>query len=133
MERRENEVTGKCGFDRDFSSFEVANLTDENNIGILAQERSECSGEVQTDLLFHLDLVDTRKVELNRVFRSHDVRLDRVQWLKRGIERVCLTASSWSSDEHHAVRLRNISFELNQRFRFESEFGHVEHEVLFVQ
>ncbi len=74
-----------------------------------------------------------RQVELNRIFRSHDVGFDRVQRLQSGVESVCLTTSRWSSDQDHAVGFGNISLELGERFRFETELRHVEHQVLFVQ
>src|SRR6185369_10488131 len=133
MEGRENEVTSESGFDRDFSSFEVANFTDENDVWILAQKRTQRGGKVQTDLFLHLHLVDAGKVELHRIFRSHDVGVDCVQRLERGVQRVCLTASCWTSYQHHPVRLRNVSLELRERLRLKTELGHVEHEVLFVQ
>src|SRR6185369_2246145 len=133
MEGREYEVTSQCGFDGDFSRFEVSNFADQNNVWILAQERPQGGSEVQANLLFHLHLVNAEQVELHRVFRSHDVGLDRVQRLERGVERVCLTTSCWTSDQHHSIRLRDISFELRQRLRLETELGHVEHEVLFVE
>src|SRR5215216_6359333 len=133
MEGGEYEVTGERGFNGDFSRFEIANFTDQNNVWILAQKRTESGGEVQADLLFHLHLIDPGKVEFNRILRGHDVGLNRIQRLERGVECVCLTASGWTSNEDHAVRLGNISLELLQRLRLETKLGHVEHEVLFVQ
>src|ERR1044071_5999102 len=132
MEGREYEVASECGFDSDLSRFEVADFADQNDVGILAQERTKSGGEVQADLLLHLHLVDARQVELDRVFGGHDVCIDRVQRLERGVERVCLTASCWTSYQHHSVRLGDVSLELDERFRLETELGHVEHEVLFV-
>src|SRR5215213_3192982 len=133
MEGGENEVASESGFDGDFSSFEVANFTDQNDVGILAQERTQRGREVQDDLFLHLHLVDAGKVELHRIFRGHDVGIDCVQRLERGVERVCLTTSCWTSYQHHPIRLRNISFEFRERLRLKTQLGHVEHEVLFVQ
>src|SRR5215213_4757015 len=133
MERGKNKVAGKRGFDGNFSRFKVADLADKNDIRVLAQERSESSREVQSDLLLHLHLIDAGKVELDRVFRGHDVRLLLVQRLESRVERVCLTTSGWSSHQDHPVRLRNVSLKLDERFRLETQLGHVEHEVLFVQ
>src|SRR5215208_2915840 len=133
VERGKNKVAGERGFDGNFSRFKVADLTHKNDVGILAQERSEGSREVQADLFLHLHLIDTGKVELDRVFRGHDVRLDLVQRLESRVERVCLTTSGWSSHQDHTVRLRDVSLKLDERFRLETELGHVEHEVLFVQ
>src|SRR6185369_12723622 len=133
MEGREYEVTSESSFDGDFSSFEVADFADENDVRILAQEGTQCGREVQTDLFLHLHLVDAEQVELHRIFRSHGVGVDRVQRLERGVKRVRFTASGWTSNEDHPVRLRDIPFELIKRLRFKTELGHVKHEVLFVQ
>src|SRR5262249_7589686 len=127
------EVTSEGSFDRDFSSFEVANFTDQNDVRILAQKRTQRGRKVQADLFLHLHLVDAEKIELDRVLRGHDVGVDCVQRLERRVERVRLTASRWTSNQHHPVRLRNISPELRERLRLKTELGHVEHEVLFVQ
>src|SRR6185369_5610227 len=133
MEGREYEVTSESSFDGDFSSFEVADFADENDVRILAQEGTQRGREVQTDLFLHLHLVDAEEIELHRIFRRHDVGVDRVQRLERGVERVRLTASGWTSNQHHSVRPRDIAFELLERLRFKTELGHVKHEVLFVQ
>ena len=79
MQGREYEVTGECGFDGDLRRFKVANLTDQNDVGILAQEGAKSGGEVQPDLFFHLHLVDARQIELDRVFRRHDIGVDCIQ------------------------------------------------------
>ena len=44
-------------------------------------ERS-AEAEVQTDVLFHLNLVDTGEVELDRIFSRHDVDVAGVDSLK---------------------------------------------------
>ena len=57
MEGREDEVARQGGLDGNLSCLEVSNLSDEDNIGILAQEGSECCGKVQADILFHLNII----------------------------------------------------------------------------
>ena len=61
-------MPGESGLHRDFRSFKVANLTDHDDVGVLPQERSQASCEIQPDLIVHLDLVDSRKVELDGIF-----------------------------------------------------------------
>src|SRR5205814_4335082 len=100
-----HKVDREGGLDGDLRSFEVPDFADENDVGVLAQKSAQGSGEVQTDLFLHLDIIDAHQVELDRVFSRHDVCFDGVQRLQRGVERVCLTASRWSSNEDHAVRL----------------------------
>ncbi len=41
MQRRENEVAGFRGFDRDFDGFAVAHFADEDHFGGLAKRRAE--------------------------------------------------------------------------------------------
>jgi len=38
VQRREHEVSGKSDFDGDFRGFEVADLADQNDVRVLAQE-----------------------------------------------------------------------------------------------
>src|SRR5688572_12911929 len=58
VQRGKNKVARQRCFDRDLGSLEVPDLTDEDNVGILTQERAKGGGEVQSDLLLHLDLID---------------------------------------------------------------------------
>src|SRR5688500_16205535 len=72
MQRRKNKVTRQGGLDRDLRGLEVADLTDEDDVRILTQERAKSSGKVQADLLLHLDLIDPFEIELDRIFGRHD-------------------------------------------------------------
>src|SRR5205085_9050170 len=97
------------------------------------EERAQGGCEVQTDLLLHLHLIDGGQVELDGVFRRHDVRLQRVQGLQRGVERVRFTRTRGACDENHAVGLRDVALELNERLRLEAKPRHVEHQTLLVE
>src|SRR5687768_1328796 len=79
VEGGKHEVAGELSIDGDFRRFEVADFADQNDVRVLTQERSQGGGKIQTDLLFHLDLVDAHEIELNRVFGSHDVCVDGVE------------------------------------------------------
>ncbi len=46
--------------------FRVADFADQDDVGVLAQERAQHAGEVQADLLAHRHLVDARQVEFDR-------------------------------------------------------------------
>ena len=46
------------GFDAYFSCFEVANLTDHNDVGILAEEGTQRRREGQADVFIDMHLVD---------------------------------------------------------------------------
>ena len=63
---------------RDFCRLEVADLTDQNDVGILSQKGAQRGRKIQTDLLLHLHLVDSRQLKLNRILSGHDVGVDGV-------------------------------------------------------
>src|ERR1039458_9443159 len=115
------------------SDRKIANFADENDVGILPQERSESGGKVQSDLLLHLHLVDAAQLEFDWIFRGHDVGVGLVQARDRRIERVGLARSRRSRNQHHAVRLQNGFFELHQRLGLEAKLGHVKTQVFFVE
>src|SRR5437667_387944 len=50
VERREHEVAGERGLDRDLGRLEVADLTDQDHVGILAHDVPQTGGEGQPDL-----------------------------------------------------------------------------------
>ncbi len=62
-------MTGLRGFDGNVGGFEIANLTDHDDVRILTQESLQCGGKGQAGLLIDVDLVDTRQVDLRRIFR----------------------------------------------------------------
>ncbi len=73
MERGEDEVPGQGGLDGDLGGFEIADLPDHDDIGVLPEERSQGGGEVKADVLVHLDLVDAHEVVFNRILGRHDI------------------------------------------------------------
>src|SRR5262249_10928347 len=59
VERREDEVPREGGLDRDLRRLEVADLADQDRVGVLAQDRAEAARVGEADLLVDLDLDDT--------------------------------------------------------------------------
>ena len=60
VERRQHEVAGERSFDGDLGRLPVANLTDEGNVGVGAENRAEGRGERETGLAVDLHLGDAR-------------------------------------------------------------------------
>ena len=58
VQRREHEVTGERGLDRDVDGLGVADLTDQDDVGVLTQDRPQRAGEGQPALRVDLHLVD---------------------------------------------------------------------------
>ena len=74
VQRREHEVAGERGLDRDLGGLEVADLADHDDVRVLPQERAQRGREVQADLVVHLHLVDAVQVVLDRILGGADVR-----------------------------------------------------------
>ena len=104
MHGRQHEVTRQCRLHGDLRSFEIADLADHDDVGILPQDRAQQAGEIEPDLRPHLDLVDARELELDRVLHGHDIARHRVQLEQAGIERRRFAAAGRAGDQHHAVR-----------------------------
>ncbi len=84
----------------------VANLADEDDVGILAQDRPQAAGERQAGLGVDLHLVDAVELQLDRILERDDVvgrRLDRVE---RRVERGRLAAAGRAGHQDHALRPR---------------------------
>src|SRR6516225_10021332 len=133
MQSGEHQVTGQSRLDADFRGLEVADLADQNNIGVLAEKSSERSGEVQANLLFHLHLVDSTQLKLDGIFRGHDVGVDGVQGGDGGVQGVGFPRTRRTGHQHHAVGFHDVAMEFLERRRFETELGHVQAEVFLVE
>src|SRR5260370_14875953 len=79
VQRGEYQVAGEGGLDSDFRRFKVADLADQNDVGVLAEESPERGSKIQADLLLHLHLTDASQLKLDRILRSHDVGVHGVQ------------------------------------------------------
>src|SRR6266849_2517182 len=121
------------GFNGNFRRFKISNFSHQNDVRVLPQKCPQRRGEVQPNLLFHLHLVDSAQLKFDRIFRGHNVGVDLIQPRHRRVQRVRLTRTRRSRDQHHSVRLQNTAFEFRQRFLFEPQLGHVQPQILFVQ
>src|SRR6185312_7251926 len=128
-----DEVTRESCLDRDAAGFEISNLTDHDDVRILAQEGFQRRGEAHADLGAYLNLIDAVKVVLDGVFGGHDVDIDRVHLGQRGIQRSRLTRTGWSRDEHHAVRILNRFHQLALCTRLDAEGLEIEGKISLVE
>ena len=97
-------MTGERRLHGDACGLDVTNLTDEDHVGVLAQDRLEPGGERHARLLADLDLVDLREDVLDRVFDRHHVDVGAVDLRQRRVERGGLAAAGRTADDDHAVR-----------------------------
>ena len=66
-------MAGERRLHGDARGLDVADLADEDHVGVLAQDRLETGGERHARLVVDLDLVDPREDVLDRVFDRHHV------------------------------------------------------------
>src|SRR5438105_4813507 len=129
----EHEMSGQRRFDRDLRRLEVADLTDQNDVRVLPEERSQRGGEVQSDRLFHLHLIDAGQIEFDRIFGGHDVDFGRIHFRQRRVKRIRLAAACGPGHKNHSPRFEDRFLEFRQRLLLEAELGHVEAQVVLVE
>src|SRR5579875_488866 len=108
VQGRENQVTGLGRLDGDLGGLEIANLTDHDDVRILAQERAHRGGERQADLGIDIDLVDAGEIDFRRVLGRGDIRVLAVEDLQSRVQRDGLAAARRPRHQDHALRLREV-------------------------
>ena len=100
VQRGQHEVAGERRLDGDPGGLHVADLADQDDVRVLAQDRAQAAGEGDAGLLVDLDLVDRRDPVLDRVLDRHHVALGAVD-----LARASRTA--WSSCRCRSGRRRS--------------------------
>ena len=67
------EMTGQRGLDSDLGRLQVAALTVEDDVGILADDMAQAGGEGEADLRLHRDLVHALELVLDRILDGDDL------------------------------------------------------------
>ena len=98
-------MPGLGGLDCDLCSLQVANLSDHDDVRVLAQERAQCLGKIEPYLGVDVHLVDALEIDFNRVLRSGDVALCRIENVQSGVQRDCFTGTGWAGDQNHTLWL----------------------------
>src|SRR5581483_5682992 len=107
--------------DRDLRRLGVADLSNHDDVGVLADDRAEAVREGEPDRRLHVDLVHAEELVLDRILDRDDLLVGRVDLVERTVERRRLAAAGGARDEHHAVRLVDEPVELAERVRREAE------------
>ena len=103
MQRGQNQVPGERRLHGDFGGFLFANLTDHNDIRVLAQHVLEDLGETQTDVLPDFVLVDDVDLVFDRIFDSDDILFDAVEMVEGRIETGGLAAAGRTGHQDKAI------------------------------
>ena len=86
VQRTEHQVTGQRGVDGDFSGFNVADLSDHDDVRRLTEHRAERRGEGHLHVPVHLHLVDAGQLVFDRVFDGDDLAARSVDRVKKRVE-----------------------------------------------
>ena len=112
MHGGEHQVAGEGALHRDVRGLGVADLADHDHVRVLAHERTQGGGKVQSDRRLHLGLVDALDFVLDRVLDRENLARGLVEDREHGRERRGLAAAGRPGDHDHAVRQREQPQEL---------------------
>ena len=77
VDRREHEVSGERGVDRDLRGLDVSDLADHDDVGVLPDDRAQGRRKRQAGPRIDRHLVDARDLILDRVLDRDDVVVER--------------------------------------------------------
>ena len=100
-------MTCQCGLDRDFGGLKVADLPHHDNVRILPDNRAQTVCKRETDLRFHLDLVNPVQLIFHWILDGNDLLLRVVNFLQCGVKGGCLPTARGACHQDHPVRLGN--------------------------
>src|SRR5216683_914695 len=95
VQRREHQVTGQRRLHGDLSGLAIPDLTDQDDVRILAQNRAQAVGKTDVGQLVDLALVDVVKGVLDRVLDRHDVADLLIELMNGGVKGGRLAAAGW--------------------------------------
>ena len=99
MQRGKDEVTGQRRLRGDLGRLQVADLADEDDVGILAQQGAQQRGEFQVDVGVDLALGETGQLDLHGILNGGNVQIGLVDLVERGVERGRLARAGRTRDK----------------------------------
>ena len=87
MQGREYQVARQRSLDGNLGGFLVANFADENDVGIVAQNRAQPARKGQASFFGDLDLVDAAQLIFDRILDSDDFSHRIVDLVEGGVKR----------------------------------------------
>ena len=103
MEGRVNKVTGERRLDGDSCSFNISNLTDENNVRILSKNCSQARGEGQSNICININLDESRHFVFDWIFGGDEFFFGIQSLHDGGVERGGFSATGRTRDENDSV------------------------------
>ena len=103
VEGAEHRVTGEGGLDGILCGFRIADFTDEDNVGVMAEDASQGGGKRQTDLRMDLDLIDAIELVLDGVFGRDDLVLGGSDLQQRAVQSRGFSGTGGAGDQDNSV------------------------------
>jgi len=98
-------VTGQRSLNRHVGGFAVADFPDHDDVGVLTDDRPKAVGKRHSDLWIHLNLIDGRQADFNRIFNGDDFDLFAVQVSQGGMQRCGFSAAGRAGHQNEALRI----------------------------
>ena len=105
MERRKKQMPREGGIDRNFCGFLITDLSHEDDIWILSDDRAETLRKGEIHERVHLDLIQSFHFVFNRIFNRRDIHAFFVQYLQKRVERCRFTRTGRTGDDDHTEGL----------------------------
>src|SRR5262245_15295668 len=90
--------------DGDFCCVMIPDFTDEHDVRVVAQHRTQTGGECQTDLFTHLDLNSTFELVLDGIFKGDDLTIFGVGLSQSSIKGSGFAAAGGTGEKDEALR-----------------------------
>jgi len=133
VEGAEDKVAGEGGVDGDLGGFQIADFTDHDDVGGLAQHGAQGGGEGHADVGVDGNLVDAGELVFDRVFNGDDLAVGLVDVVETGVKSGGLAGTGRAGDEEDSVGQSEDAFHDDLVVGEEAEFGQAEHEAGFIQ
>src|SRR5262249_54181979 len=121
VQGREHQVAGQRGLDGDLGGLRVADLTDHDDVGVLAHDGAQPAGEGEADRRLHVDLVHPEELVLDGILGGDDLLVGRLDLVERAVQRGGFAAARGSGDQDHAVGPLDELGELAERVLREAQ------------
>ena len=112
---RQNQSARKRCVNADLRSFDVPDLADQNDIGILSKNCTQLGGESSTDGLVDRDVIDTVDHILDGIFQRGHIAQRCIDVAKGALQGGGLAGTGRSGGDDHAVVGMQHVFEVPQR------------------
>src|SRR3990172_10218992 len=110
MQGRKNDVAGERGRNGGFGGFKIAHLADQDDIGVLSQDRSKAARKRVAARIIHLGLFDPGQTVLNRILKRDYFYVGSIEGVNKSVQSGRLSGTSRSGRQNHAIGFAEFFF-----------------------